>query len=279
MIGGSVLVSKNTYNRLRRILWYLVIIGFVIGSVNVLFNKDTYNGKDKEKNFFPGMEMFEYRLVLVLTGSMLPKIQINSISMMKQCNIEDVNLGDIIMYKNPDSGVNITHRVVNVKYDNDGNKYVLTRGDANPVVDGLIITDKELVGKLEYTINGVAPFISIFVNEGNIDYTKFSFVLSVFLVVLFVVYSLIDEGVTILALLFICSISSLYTEYVQSFNDKVCKDIGIQRYLKSIKINKSDNIIQKVMKLYIVYQIGNFRAESVRVSTLMDKKFRKGAGK
>lgn len=88
----------------------------------------------------------------VLTGSMEPTIPTGSIVYTQQSS--DYKIGDVITYKNS-SGQTITHRVADIK----NNSYI-TKGDANNSADETPIIEKEIVGKVVYSIPHVGKIIN-----------------------------------------------------------------------------------------------------------------------
>ena len=78
---------------------------------------------------------------VVISGSMESNIKIGSISFINtRYPFEKINVGDIIAFKR--DTIFATHRVVEIT--EEGFK---TKGDANNVVDGKIVLEKEYVGK------------------------------------------------------------------------------------------------------------------------------------
>lgn len=94
----------------------------------------------------------------VVTGSMEPTIPKGAILLSKEENIENIKVGDIICFRSKSSdmlGQVITHRVVEIFDTEDGNPCLETRGDANTVSDGYLVTSENLIGKVTwYTKDG-----------------------------------------------------------------------------------------------------------------------------
>ncbi len=126
------------------ILLFSVVLLLYATIVNVSSNNQIY--------------FFGYKPVIVVTGSMVPAIEVNSLSIAKQCNIDEVNIGDVVVYR-ASNGMLITHRVVEIT-DVKGQKALITKGDANNARDIYPVTDNWLQSKIVYTNNNVAPIIS-----------------------------------------------------------------------------------------------------------------------
>ena len=88
-----------------------------------------------------------YAPLIVLTGSMEPKIMSGDIIVVKQADAVDIKVGDVIAFFDPDgNGTSIlTHRV-NEVYEEDGKLYFRTQGDANNTEDRQPVSADKLVG-------------------------------------------------------------------------------------------------------------------------------------
>lgn len=90
-----------------------------------------------------------YTIRIVTSKSMEPEIKVNSINIIKQCNINDIHIGDIICFKyNKD----IIHRVIDITNDS-GKTMIHTKGDANKKEDNIDIFEDMVIGKVMYTFN------------------------------------------------------------------------------------------------------------------------------
>ena len=85
---------------------------------------------------------------LVQSGSMSPTIKTGDLIMVKP----DISykLGDIITFNNT-KNQKITHRIVNIKIENDVQK-IFTKGDANKVWDDGYVNQSQVIGKVNYQI-------------------------------------------------------------------------------------------------------------------------------
>ena len=104
-----------------------------------------------------------YAPLIVLTDSMYPKIESGDLIMIKSAKAEDVQVGDVISFFDPDgNGTSVvTHRVKEIV--NEGGLKFRTKGDANNAEDPSLVPAENLVGKwLEIRIKGagnVAMFL------------------------------------------------------------------------------------------------------------------------
>ena len=136
------------------LLIYLVLVVTIVSSLFGLLNKE-----DKT--------VFGYTARIVVSGSMEPEIMTNSLNIIKKCNIEDINSGDIVCYR---YSKDIIHRVVDVVTNEDGTIVLHTKGDANEFPDSIEIHEDMVLGKVVHTFNGLAPYIEKYsITPGNID--------------------------------------------------------------------------------------------------------------
>lgn len=95
---------------------------------------------------FAGVSLFR-----VVTGSMEPTIPIDAVLVVRNTEIENIHMDDIVCFRstNPGSGgMIITHRVVAVYDTPDGVRCLRTKGDNNLSVDVNPITQHQLIGRV-----------------------------------------------------------------------------------------------------------------------------------
>ncbi len=89
--------------------------------------------------------VFSYSPRVILTGSMVPVINIGDVVIVHKIPGTEAGLGDIIMF--PMGDVKVTHRVVAVQKNTQGN-FFLTKGDANSRPDQNLVSEKNVQGKV-----------------------------------------------------------------------------------------------------------------------------------
>ena len=100
--------------------------------------------------------MFGYSPAVVQSGSMLPLIKIKSTIVTKLGDIEDCEVGDIIVYKYQD--IQIVHRVIS-KETVDNKIVIHTKGDNNKNEDMIDITSDMYVGKVVKIMNWTSKIL------------------------------------------------------------------------------------------------------------------------
>ncbi|MBR3760739.1 MAG: signal peptidase I [Ruminococcus sp.] len=96
-----------------------------------------------------------YCPLIVLTGSMEPEIKDGDLIIVKQIDGDDVKVGDVISFFDPESTSNsvLTHRVTEIVEEN-GSLSFRTKGDANNTEDKMAVPEDELVGIYKSRIPG-----------------------------------------------------------------------------------------------------------------------------
>jgi len=179
-----------------------------------------------------------YKPIIVVTGSMVPAIKVNSISIVEKCSIEDIKLNDIVMYK-AINGMLITHRVIDITVIGS-DKAFITKGDANNSADIYPVTKEQLQGKLIYTNNVVASIISEIIPEVGRLNTFAAF-----------------RGIIIL-LLTLGSISLIAKGLVSTIQQIYWIQAGSKRFNSTIKLHKELNeLFDKSYSSLIKYQNTN----------------------
>ena len=93
-----------------------------------------------------------YNAYVVLTGSMLPDIQVYDVVVTKKVDASSLNVGDIITFSSADSrflNTIITHRIIKKNYNAELKEYSFqTKGDNNNVADSALVPQNRIFGKV-----------------------------------------------------------------------------------------------------------------------------------
>ena len=93
-----------------------------------------------------------YNAYVVLTGSMLPEIQVYDVVLTKKVKPDDLKVGDVITFASADTrflGTIITHRIKQKEYNAETKTYNFqTKGDNNNVVDSAWVPANNIYGKV-----------------------------------------------------------------------------------------------------------------------------------
>ncbi|MDO5389709.1 MAG: signal peptidase I [Eubacteriales bacterium] len=129
--------------------------------------------------------------MIVLSDSMYPEIEGGDLIICHTADAEEVEKGDIISFFDPaGNGTSVvTHRVMKVTKDEDGNLAWVTKGDANNVEDQKVVPADKLVGVYRSRIPG-AGNIAMFMQT-----TKGLVLCVICPIILLVVYDIIRRRI------------------------------------------------------------------------------------
>lgn len=93
--------------------------------------------------------IFPIKPVAIASGSMEKEIYVGDIAIIKKCNPNDVNVGDIIEYQM--EGYTVIHRIIE-KTQRDGEFFFVTKGDNNKQPDNDEVREGQLIGKVIFKV-------------------------------------------------------------------------------------------------------------------------------
>ncbi|MCD7722871.1 MAG: signal peptidase I [Clostridiales bacterium] len=118
----------------------LCIILIPILAINITLIIKSYTSSDE----VPAVA--GYMPMIVLTDSMYPEIESGDLIICHTAEAQDVEVGDIIAFFDPQSSSSIvSHRVIDIVTE-DGEIYFETKGDNNNVADSELVPQDNLVG-------------------------------------------------------------------------------------------------------------------------------------
>ena len=138
--------GNTLLNKILKLLYILVISFICLIVIVLLYSVITSQIHSKNENYRPKISIYT-----IVSPSMTPVINVYDVVVnIKVSNPSDIKVGDIITYISTSStseGMTITHRVVEVKKDEDGNYKYLTQGDNNSNPDSLYVEFDKIIGK------------------------------------------------------------------------------------------------------------------------------------
>ena len=102
--------------------------------------------------------VFGFSVLQVTSGSMEPEIPVGGIVVVRKVKPESLKVGDVISFYSNDvdiSGKVNTHRIVEIKQSESGEKIFCTKGDANEYADTAAVFEIDLVGKMIMNLGSV----------------------------------------------------------------------------------------------------------------------------
>ena len=114
-----------------------------------------------------------FRMFSVATGSMIPVYEVGDVLVSKEIDGEDIKVGDDLIYqgkKGSFAGKIVTHRVISIEKQEDGNYKIITQGVANNAADpeidqtqvyGKVICNVKILGLIGKLVRNVYTFYFI----------------------------------------------------------------------------------------------------------------------
>lgn len=142
------LVKKCIYILVNSILSALIISMLIL-------NISSYINRSNPEHV---SSMGSYKIMKVITGSMMPAIGIGDIIIASKPDIDSLRIGDIITFRIP-GNILVTHRIVDIKEDGS----FITKGDANHEEDtGILVDENNIIGKYIFKISKGAYIMKFF---------------------------------------------------------------------------------------------------------------------
>jgi signal peptidase len=116
---------------------YIILLPIIIWDLCIVIQ--TIHNPYKTPSVF-GLKTF-----CIISGSMEPNISKNDVVIIKEVEQNEINKGDIISFNI--NGETITHRVINISSNSEGDLLYTTQGDANNIEDDEKITFEDIEGK------------------------------------------------------------------------------------------------------------------------------------
>lgn len=147
----NVKIIKEKENPIRYIVsvlsYALFIFLLLVGITLVLYLADIKIRAAKGDYSAPVFNAY-----VVLSGSMIPAIDIKDVVVTKKVAEDKLEVNDIITFISPDErhgGISITHRIIDKYYDESIGSYTYrTKGDANNVADSVLVPNNNVLGKV-----------------------------------------------------------------------------------------------------------------------------------
>ena len=113
-----------------------------------------------------------FNAYVVMSGSMLPTIQVKDIVVTKKVPEEKLEVGDIITFISPDTrfgGISVTHRIIEKYYDESIGSYSYrTQGDNNTVADSVLVPNQNILEKVILKVPKLGYLQDILSSKGGL---------------------------------------------------------------------------------------------------------------
>lgn len=146
--------KKNTFNKIRKALTYVsklfssavLVLLLVVGAflIYYLFSAKKYAN---DPDYIPKMSLYT-----IVSGSMEPAIKTMDVVLdIKVDKPEDIKIGDVITFRSTSSiseDLIVTHRVIGITQNENGEYEYTTKGDWNPTSDPDTAKFSNVIGKV-----------------------------------------------------------------------------------------------------------------------------------
>lgn len=140
--------------------------------------------------------VFGFSVLQVKTGSMEPEHMTGSIVVVKETDVAELKVGDVISFYSMDytiSGKVNTHRIVEINYMIDGEEPIFTtKGDRNQNVDADKVHAANVIGKVVYDLGTVSGSVISVLQNPNVIF---------FVIVLPLIFITFSEAVNLVNLI------------------------------------------------------------------------------
>ncbi len=113
-----------------------------------------------------------FNAYVVLSGSMIPTIQVKDIVVTKKIAESRLEIGDIITFISPDprwGGISVTHRIIDVYYDEaKGTHTYKTKGDYNNIADAVPVPNENILGKVILKVPKLGYIQDVLASKGGL---------------------------------------------------------------------------------------------------------------
>lgn len=145
-------ISNKIKNKKRT---KIIIKFFICINLTVLFIVNLILLLEEKRHIF-GIYMFN-----IVSESMEPTFYKNDLAVVKSCEVEKLEKGDIITFQQEDRI--ISHRIIGIIKEN-GEKKFITKGDNNEVEDVEPIEIQNIYGKVEFIIPKIGKIVNYIQN-------------------------------------------------------------------------------------------------------------------
>lgn len=160
---------KTIGNILYIVFFILVVLMLIVVAMQRMTNNNIAIG---------GFRMFS-----VATGSMVPVYEVGDVLISKEVEPEKLKVGDDIVYRGEEGSFNnkvVTHRVISIEKQEDGNYKIITQGVANNTQDPEI-DQTQVYGKIIYKVRTLS-FLEKMIKNIYIFYFIIFVLIAIFIV-------------------------------------------------------------------------------------------------
>lgn len=149
--------DKNIIHYILKTLETIITIIIILISLIIVVQRFSNN----EKSFMG------YRMFRVQTGSMIPKYNVGDVILVKEKDVDKIQIGDDLVYMGLSGDMKgriVTHQVIR-KEEQDGEILFYTKGIANKLEDKEAVTSEQVNGTVVTKMHTVTYITSLLANK------------------------------------------------------------------------------------------------------------------
>lgn len=148
--------SSTTFRDILKLIstiisWTVFVLLLIVAALLLYYFVATRIYASKGSGYEP-----KFGLYTIISGSMTPNINVYDVVVdIRVDNPEDIEIGDVITFYSDDpqvGGGTITHRVISIVKDENGEYSYQTKGDYNLIEDESLVEFEDIVGKVALRI-------------------------------------------------------------------------------------------------------------------------------
>ena len=141
---------------MNSVIVILILVGILFVAYYIDVTKNSHTG-----NWKPPL----YGAYVIVSTSMEPIIHVQDAIVIKR--VDEPKIGDVCTYLSKDPrwlGIKITHRIIGIDVDENGNRVYIFKGDANNVADQMPVELSQIYGKVIMKIPKIG-YIQYFLSQ------------------------------------------------------------------------------------------------------------------
>ncbi len=141
---------------MNSVIVVLILVGILFAAYYIDVTKNSHTG-----NWKPPL----YGAYVIVSTSMEPIIHVQDAIVIKR--VDEPKIGDVCTYLSKDPrwlGIKITHRIIGIDVDENGNRVYIFKGDANNVADQMPVELSQIYGKVIMKIPKIG-YIQYFLSQ------------------------------------------------------------------------------------------------------------------
>lgn len=162
-----VRAKTNPFKFILSVVSYALFIWLLLIGITLLIYVADAKIRESKGDYTPS----KFNAYVVLTGSMVPKINVKDVVVTKKVDYDKIKVGDVITFYSSDprfEGITVTHRVIEKTLDpNTQEPAFRTKGDNNNVADAALAYNYNVLGKVIFKLPKIGYLQEFLATQGG----------------------------------------------------------------------------------------------------------------